>query len=153
MPSDASYEPGSENAIKQTAEKSYHSPMQIWEDARKAQQNASNAFLGADAPIVINERGGQQSETGTRFDLIDAAAERVLAEVLHYGAQRYSPNNWRKIDVDSHLNHLLNHVNAFRAGDRQDDHLGHAYCRAMMALAVMLAGGPLEDIPDEINGG
>lgn len=100
--------------------------------------------IGPDAPITTNERGGSQSFLPCRFDLIDAAAERRLAEILHYGAAKYGDNNWRKISTDDHINHALNHINAHRAGDQTDDHPGHAYCRMMMALAVHLSK-PLGD--------
>jgi hypothetical protein len=34
------------------------------------------------------------------------------------------------------------HILAYLAGDKQDDHLGHAFCRMMFALGVELQGGP-----------
>lgn len=95
--------------------------------------------VGPDAPTVVNERGGKQSQTNYRFDLIDAPAMFKLAEVLAYGATKYEPNNWRKIDPQDHLNHALQHLFAFQAGDRSDDHLGHALCRVMMLVATEMA--------------
>lgn len=92
--------------------------------------------LGPDAPIVTNDAGGQQSDVSYRFDLIDPGAIFRLAQVLDYGARKYAPNNWRKISTEEHLNHALIHAYAHLAGDTQDDHLGHFFTRAMMALAV-----------------
>ena len=54
-------------------------------------------------------------------------------------AEKYGVDNWRKIGVESHLNHLLMHVFAYLAGDTQDEHLEHALCRAMMAVGVMMS--------------
>jgi hypothetical protein len=68
-----------------------------------------------------------------------------MAEVLDHGAKKYGANNWRLIPVEDHLNHLLMHVYAFLAGDRSDDHLSHALCRATFALGVALAVIPLEE--------
>ena len=85
---------------------------------------------------VSNELGGKQSKLDYRFDLIDTKAIFALANVLHTGEQGYGKDNWRKIDVESHLNHATSHIYAYLAGDKQDDHLSHAFCRLMMALGV-----------------
>jgi hypothetical protein len=92
--------------------------------------------VGKDAPTVANQAGGKQSQLDYRFDLIDAKALFAMAKVLHEGEVKYGPDNWRKINVDSHLNHALSHIYAYFAGDKQDDHLSHALCRTMMALGV-----------------
>ena len=85
---------------------------------------------------VSNELGGKQSKLDYRFDLVDTKAIFALAHVLHTGEREYGKDNWRKIDTDSHLNHATSHIYAYLAGDKQDDHLSHAFCRLMMALGV-----------------
>lgn len=92
--------------------------------------------VSPDEPIVVNERGGGQSRTLYRMDLIDPIAILETAKVLKEGADKYGANNWRLIDVEDHLNHLLIHVYAYLAGDRSDDHLSHAICRSIFALGV-----------------
>jgi hypothetical protein len=92
--------------------------------------------VGPDSPIATNEQGGMQSDLPYRCDLLDAESILRLAAVLKRGAERYTPNNWRKIDCNSHLNHALVHIFAYMAGDTQDDHLDHAFCRMMMAMAT-----------------
>lgn len=59
-----------------------------------------------------------------------------IAKVLQYGAGRYSPNNWRLIPEEEHINHALIHLVAHLAGDTQDNHIDHALCRLMMANAT-----------------
>lgn len=85
---------------------------------------------------VSNELGGKQSKLDYRFDLIDTKAIFALANVLHTGEQEYGKDNWRSIDTESHLNHATSHIYAYLAGDKQDDHLSHAFCRLMMAMGV-----------------
>lgn len=85
---------------------------------------------------VTNENGGKQSKLEYRFDLIDAKALFAVARVMHEGAQKYEKDNWRKIDVNDHLNHAISHIYAYLAGDEQDDHLEHAATRLLMALGV-----------------
>ena len=92
--------------------------------------------IGPDAEIVENEAGGKQSKAVAAFHLMDAPAMIRLAKVLQYGASRYERDNWRKIPCEEHLNHALIHIFAAFAGDTQDDHLGHAFCRLMMACAT-----------------
>lgn len=98
--------------------------------------------VGPDTSIEENEYGGKQSKSPYRFDLIDAPAIFDLAERLAYGAERYEDNNWRKIPEKDHLNHALVHIYAHIGGDTQDKHLEAAFCRLMMALALIHQGGP-----------
>jgi hypothetical protein len=92
--------------------------------------------LNPDAPTVQNEQGGMQSATAGRFDLLPPKAMFRLAAIMEHGARKYAPNNWKKIEIDSHVNHALQHLFAYLAGDRQDDHLGHALARATMAVEL-----------------
>ncbi len=117
----------SETGLKQTNE--YH-------DSPNAAQIA--AIVSPDAPMTTNEKGGSQSDIPVRFDLIDGKALFEMAKVLDYGAKKYGADNWRLIDVNDHLNHLLMHTYAYLAGDRTDEHLSHILCRATFALGVTL---------------
>ena len=94
--------------------------------------------VSPDAPISVNEQGGKQSLSPYRVDLMPPVALLKVAEVLAIGAKRYAPNNWRKIPVEDHLNHMLVHAFAMLAGDESDDHVGHMACRAMMAAEIAL---------------
>ena len=93
-----------------------------------------------DAPVVENENGGRQSDSPYGFHLIPASAIFDAAKVLKYGADKYgetfSNRNYTKICTVDHLNHALQHIYAFLAGDTQDDHLGHAIVRLMFAYDV-----------------
>jgi len=92
--------------------------------------------LGKDAEIITNECGGMQGKTDFSFHLLDSPAMFALTEVLAYGASKYKRDNWRLIDTESHLNHAMIHIFAYMSGNTQDDHLPHAFCRLMMALAM-----------------
>lgn len=88
------------------------------------------------APIITNKNGGKQSYTKYAFHLVDPVSMQELAKVMSDGALRYSRDNWRLIPLEEHLNHLLMHVYAYLAGDKQDDHLEHVLARAMFAVAL-----------------
>lgn len=100
--------------------------------------NFISRVASPDAPMTTNEKGGSQSDIPVRFDLIDAKAMFEMAKVLDHGARKYGENNWRKIPISDHLNHLLMHTYAYLSGDTTDDHLSHILCRATFALGVSL---------------
>lgn len=93
-----------------------------------------------DAPVVENENGGKQSDTPYGFHLLPISALFDAAKVAKYGADKYGETfanlNYTKIDTIEHLNHAIQHIYAFLAGDKQDDHLGHAIVRLMFAYDV-----------------
>jgi len=95
--------------------------------------------------IEVNERGGKQSRIVCRYDLVDSLAIHRLALILHEGAEKYGEDNWRQIPARSHINHALRHIYMYLdgAGDDDDypeDHLGHAFCRLMMACRKDMDG-------------
>lgn len=94
--------------------------------------------VGPDAETTTNDAGGKQSKSLYRLDLLPAKATLAVGAVLYEGERKYGADNWRKIPLADHLNHLLIHVYAYLAGDRSDDHLGHMACRSMMALETAL---------------
>ena len=93
-----------------------------------------------DAPVVTNEIGGKQSSSPYGFYLLPPSALFDAAKVCKDGADKYGETltnrNYTKISTEEHLNHALQHIFAFLAGDTQDDHLGHAIVRLMFAFDV-----------------
>lgn len=98
--------------------------------------------LSPDAPITTNENGGKQSATPYGFHLLPTSAVFAAAEVAAYGANKYnetfSQRNYTKISTEEHINHAIQHLYAYLAGDTTDDHLGHAIVRAMFAYDTAL---------------
>lgn len=98
-----------------------------------------------DAPVIINANGGKQSDTPYGFHLLPVSALFDAAKVAKYGADKYGEDfchrNYTKISQIEHLNHAVQHIYAYLAGDKQDDHLGHAIVRLMFAFDVDQRGG------------
>ncbi len=92
--------------------------------------------LSTDVPSTTNKDGGTQSDIPFRCDLFDGPAMLRLAAILKQGANKYGVDNWRKIGCSDHINHAIAHLLGHIAGDSQDDHLGHAFCRLMFACAT-----------------
>lgn len=67
-----------------------------------------------------------------RYNLIPPIMTRALATVLTYGAKKYKPNNWKRVDeVDRYWDALYRHLEARRDGEMFDKesklpHLWHA---------------------------
>ena len=99
--------------------------------------------VGKDATTISNEQGAKESFIPYRFDLVDPTALFALANILAVGSAKYGEFNWRGLTVNSNLNHALTHIYAHLAGDTQDDHLGHAFCRLMFAFSKANNSDPL----------
>ena len=88
----------------------------------------------------MNQAGGKQSATPYGFHLLPLNAMFAAAAVAQYGAEKYGEDfyhrNYTKIPAEEHINHAIQHLYAFLAGDESDDHLGHAIVRAMFAYEV-----------------
>jgi hypothetical protein len=82
--------------------------------------------------IHTNERGGKQSYTPARFDLLPAEAVAQMAIVLGEGARKYGEENWRDIPVTDHVNHALQHLFSWLANGELED-LTHALVRISFA--------------------
>lgn len=111
-----------------------------------------------DGEKVVNQSGGSQSFVSARFDCIPPVVLRLLAQCLGFGARRYGDENWKKIPMEDHLNHAMNHINEWRAGDRSEPHLVNAMARITFALWQAVDSGQQEvmyihpsEVKKEIN--
>lgn len=72
----------------------------------------------------------------TRFDLIDHAFERELAEVLSHGAKKYAPKNWQQANPEEakarYYAAMRRHMDAYLSGEEIDAESGcpHLICAA-----------------------
>ncbi len=64
---------------------------------------------------------------GTRYDLVTPIGLRRLAERYALGSKNHGDRNWEAgFPEGVVMNHLLRHIELYRAGDRSDDHLAAA---------------------------
>lgn len=104
----------------------------------RAEMNHLIEGVGPDAPTKANARGGRQSDSPYRADLLPGLATLDVTRVLKDGADKYGEDNWRNLSPREIINHAMVHLLAWNAGDRSDDHLSHAACRCLMALELEL---------------
>lgn len=87
----------------------------------------------------VRGRGCRRGDPVTERTMLDdlrhalEAVDRVLAEnePKHHG-------RWRHQSGAEHVRHALDHLCAWRDGDRSEDHLGHGATRCLMAVECLL---------------
>lgn len=92
--------------------------------------------------VSIEKDTAQKYDKGkARFDLVEPSFEEAVAEVLTYGAEKYAPNNWLKVEdaENRYYAALRRHINAYRKGEKIDpesglSHLAHAACNIMFLM-------------------
>jgi hypothetical protein len=87
----------------------------------------------------------------TRFDLIPFRAVAEIADVLEFGAEKYSANNWcRGTRWGRYFAALCRHIFAWWAGEDRDpetgySHLAHAGCCLLFLLEYQHHGWGEDD--------
>ena len=95
-------------------------------------RNTENYILS-----VTNKIEGMKfDQDKLRYDLIPPEVKKWLAEVLTYGAKKYAPDNWKKIEVERYYAAMERHMVAYQLGEEKDPesgihHLIHMMCNAM----------------------
>lgn len=84
---------------------------------------------------------GLQTNIEARFDYIHPVVLKLLAECLGFGANKYGNTNYRKISVQQHLNHAMNHINEHNRGDVDELHLVNALVRIHFAISCLYETG------------
>ncbi len=97
--------------------------------------------VGPDEPKIVHENGAGESLSPYRFDLLPAMALADVAKVMAAGAEKYGVDNWKALPPESHLNHAMQHIFAYIAGDTQEgnviEHARHAATRILFWLDVL----------------
>lgn len=86
--------------------------------------------------------GGRKFDGGkVQYGLLPPLALEETAKVLTFGAQKYEPDNWRRVPNanDRYFDALLRHVWAWKRGEQLDPetglhHMAHAICCAMFIV-------------------
>ena len=88
-------------------------------------------------------KGMKFDDNKLQFGLLPPEIKLYFAEVLTFGAQKYAPDNWKKVDVKRYYDALERHMNAFQLGEELDSdsglhHLKHALTNMMFICYLEL---------------
>ena len=92
----------------------------------------------------ILEKGIKYDSEKLRYDLFPIEALEEITKVLTYGAAKYAPDNWRKVEPcnDRYFAAAMRHMIAHRKGEQMDEsgyhHLAHAACCIIFMLTKEL---------------
>jgi len=89
----------------------------------------------------MEENGRKYDADKLRWDLLDLGLVEEVVKILTFGAKKYAPNNWQKVDnaEDRYYAALLRHLVEYRKGNKIDEesgisHLSHAACNIIFLI-------------------
>jgi len=92
----------------------------------------------AKSATFISETGRKDDQEKNRLDLIEPEFIEGVGKVLTFGANKYEPNNWQKVEdaEDRYYAAAFRHLIAWRKGEKTDpesgiSHLYHVACNIM----------------------
>lgn len=82
-----------------------------------------------------------------RYDLLPFASIDEIVKVFNYGAEKYEPWNWTKLEQDRLFAAVLRHLSKRRQGEVSDpetglDHYSHAAAGLVMLIYMSQNGLP-----------
>ena len=82
--------------------------------------------------------GMKNDQEKNRLDLIEPEFIESVGQVLTFGAQKYEPNNWQKVEdaENRYYAAAMRHLMSWRRGEKIDpesglNHLDHVACNIM----------------------
>ena len=82
--------------------------------------------------------GRKNDQEKNRLDLIEPEFIESVGQVLTFGAKKYEPNNWQKVEdaENRYYAAAMRHLMAWRKGEKIDpesglNHLDHVACNIM----------------------
>jgi hypothetical protein len=104
----------------------------------------ANAYGPEPTPLATQAMAGislgiKYDHDKPKWSLMPRGVLTQVVEVLTYGAKKYSPDNWMKVDSERYYDAFNRHVDAWRNGQKRDEetgkhHLAHAICCLLFML-------------------
>ncbi len=77
-------------------------------------------------------------KTKTMFQLLDPFYIEGIADVLTMGAEKYSPDNWKKVPRVEYERAMYHHMNEYLKGDKTDEESGQSHLYHLATNAMFL---------------
>lgn len=94
-------------------------------------------FKAVESTARGEEKGDRYNEGKPKWSLVHFGSLVPMIRVLEFGAEKYSPDNWKKgLDLKEILESMQRHLAALMDGEEFDSesgisHMGHIQCNAM----------------------
>lgn len=86
---------------------------------------------------IVYPGGAQRDDLETGYDQIDWEAEKRISAIFIEGEAKYGRGNYKKgLPFTDIYNHMRNHLNLYREGDRSEDHLAKAAWGAIVMMEL-----------------
>lgn len=106
------------------------------------------SYPASELELVAQTPENFDPEVGAKFDsnkpnwsLMPWEALSQVQEIIDYGAKKYAPNNWRKVEPwrERYFSAVMRHLLAWQSGEKTDpesgkSHLAHAICSLLFML-------------------
>jgi len=83
-------------------------------------------------------KGLKYDKNKPRLDLIPPESIIGLGEVMTYGAEKYSPGDWKNVSIDRYEAALLRHLMAWKQGEELDPETGLNHLKHVLANAAIM---------------
>lgn len=106
-----------------------------------------NSASTRDLSELVPKQALRYNQGKMDWSLVDFKSLEPMVEVLMFGAEKYSPDNWKNgLPIREIFGSLLRHLIAFKDGEDNDpesgkSHIGHAMCN-LMFISYMLQNDP-----------
>ncbi|KKM17252.1 hypothetical protein LCGC14_1677700 [marine sediment metagenome] len=90
---------------------------------------------------TTQKEGIKFDEEKLRWDLLPYDAIEKIVEIITYGAKKYKPDNWKKVDEHRYIAALMRHLVSYLKGEDFDkesgfSHLAHVGCNILFLIWI-----------------
>jgi len=108
--------------------------------------NAKDEGSGIWRPKRAEPAQGQKFDSEKiRPGLIPPECLKAIAEIMTFGADKYSADNWKLVDPDKYVDALWRHYIAWKTGEDKDAESGLAHVAHFATNAVFLLWFEIEN--------
>ena len=102
----------------------------------KMSEFGKNLTMKEEDPMKKSKGGRKYDKGKLLWDLFPFDVAEGVVDILTYGAEKYDPNNWQKVETYRYIAALFRHLVAWLGGEELDQeskkhHLDHALCNLM----------------------
>lgn len=103
--------------------------------------------------LILSSTGGMKCDKmKDRWDLAPWDSFEQIVKIMTYGAQKYEPNNWQKVEFIRYFAAFMRHFMALLKGEYLDPESGYPHSSHMACNAVFMNSIDLRNHEVKDNG-